>query len=92
MNICKHSWQIEYNEKENKEYAICRKCGLTREVCIYCEKETSSCGSQIYHTPIDEIGYFELYKEDSGYSIVFDGAVGADINFCPVCGRKLKEE
>ena len=66
-------------------------------MCKYCEEgeETTYEGyTQINFTPINEtvnlyINSFYLCKENGKYQIVFDGAVGTDIYFCPMCGKKL---
>lgn len=86
MIICKHKWQSEYNEKENKEYATCSKCGLTREVCMYCENEQAFYSNySVFDFNLNSKGILNISSEHNDDDQI-------KINYCPMCGRNLKEE
>lgn len=84
MSECKHEWLVEYIN--NKEYARCTKCGLTREVCMYCENEQvfySNYG--VFDFRLNSKGILDISSEHNDYDEM-------EISYCPKCGRKLGEE
>lgn len=81
--MCKHEWLAEYID--NKEYARCSKCGLTRETCDYCEKEwrfSSQYG--VFDFQMDMKGNVDIDSEHNDYDSM-------KFLYCPMCGRKLGE-
>ena len=62
-------------------------------MCEYCKRDKAKAMLNKYRITV-EIGYL---CGDTSLEIEYDGAyesesASIDINYCPMCGRKLKEE
>ena len=84
MGVCyKHEWESTYFGRD--EYMVCKKCGLTRDVCSHCDK-----GIPFY-------SYYNVFDFSLGYN---NGVLNISsehndndemkISYCPMCGKKLE--
>ena len=86
--MCEHEWTYEYYaDEDDKEYVVCSKCGLTREVCKYCDKfsEIFYSDNSVFEFSINKMTYgtiLNIYSEHEDQDEI-------KINFCPMCGKKL---
>lgn len=60
--------------------------------CKYCEELIGDIGEDIWGEDFwDCTDRFHLYKSPTGFRIECYGDESATINFCPMCGRDLRE-
>lgn len=68
-------------------------------MCEYCEGDEFLANNREYNFPTDTYNGFEVWLEDNKLSIyacldkakavTASGSVEIEINYCPMCGRKL---
>jgi len=83
--MCNHVWSFGYtNNGEKKEYNRCVKCGLTIFPCNFCDYGNTGSRYGVFNMNYYGEGKVEIDSEHNDDDMW-------DINFCPLCGRQLKE-